>query len=386
MKFTDNGLFQPQEWSGANSVTSWRIFSGDVAACCLGSALHCPTALLGASPPTLPRRIFTLPLISFVRLIMSGAEVVAILSIGASVIAVVDACNKLIDRIKEFRGSAAFVSLRSRLQLFSSNIKSLDKITSTGVAFDEEEQLLRDVLQGCKDTIEELDSLLTSLLPEPNASAWKKTRHAVRAFLKDHRVRAVLEELQEYQNTILFHLSSKAEQNTRKAIFLLEEQKMALQMRQVSTSGDVFSSHSAQDPSSALYRQQMTVGTGCGFNDCHCFCHLQPHADGFTGYSAGISRCRCQGIQYELRTILLRKLFQVSLAASWSNGLSVAFSIKSKNVVRDDNPGFELVGKCIYSDGITFEEARAGLRALRDSGIIDFNDTTENGHGYLEVC
>lgn len=316
---------------------------------------------------------------------MSGAEVVAVLSIGASVIAVVDACNKLIDRIKEFRGSAAFVSLRSRLQLFSSNIKSLDKITSTGVAFDEEEQLLRDVLQGCKDTIEELDSLLTSLLPEPNASAWKKTRHAVRAFLKDHRVRTVLEELQEYQNTILFHLSSKAEQNTRKAIFLLEEQKMALQIRQVSTSGDVFSSRPAQDPSSALYRQHVTVGTGCGFNDCHCFCHLQPHADEFTGYSAGISRCRCQGIQYELRTILLRKLFQVSLAASWSNGLSVAFSIKSKNVVPDDNPGFVLVRKCISSDRITFEEARAGLRTLRDSGIIDFNDTNENGHGYLEV-
>ncbi|KAF4544459.1 Ankyrin repeat protein [Lasiodiplodia theobromae] len=302
-----------------------------------------PQRFLAFFAPASPRRLLIFPLTSFVRLIMSGAEVVAVLSIGASVIAVVDACNKLIDRIKEFRGSAAFVSLRSRLQLFSSNIKSLDKITSTGVIFDEEEQLLRDVLQGCKDTIEELDSLLTSLLPEPNASAWKKTRHAVRALLKDHRVRAVLEELQEYQNTILFHLSSKAEQNTRKAIFLLEEQRTALQMQKVSISGDTFSSRSAQDPS-----------------------------------------CRCQGIQYELRTILLQKLFQVSLAASWSNGLSVAFSIKSKNVVRDDSPGFELIRKCISRDGITFEEARAGLRTLRDSGIIDFNDTTENGHGYLE--
>ncbi|KAF4539676.1 Ankyrin repeat protein [Lasiodiplodia theobromae] len=141
---------------------------------------------------------------------MSGAELIAVLSVGASVIQVVDACNKLVNRIKEYRGNAAFIRLRSQLHLFASNIKALEKTTRTGEDSGEEEALLHEVLRGCKLRIEELDSLVTSLVPCPNSSTFNKTMHAVRAFFKDHRVKAILEDLNDYREVILLHVSGSA--------------------------------------------------------------------------------------------------------------------------------------------------------------------------------
>ncbi|OJD29186.1 ankyrin repeat protein [Diplodia corticola] len=327
---------------------------------------------------------------------MSGAELIAVLSIGASVIQVIDACNKLVDRIKQYRGNAAFVRLRSQLQLFASNIKALDKTaTRAGDGSEEEEALLHEVLESCKLRIEELDSLVASLVPGPNSSTFSKTMNAARAFFKDSRVKAILDDLNDYREVILLHICRETEQNTRKLLFLFEEQRLA---REAQESQQTM--QRTPDPSAAVTpsmaqdflpnvrrnarRQSTDNGRLCAIGECPCRCHrvvrrilsIVPAAQPIT--------CNCSGRRYVESVTILGKCVQLSLGASWANGLSLACFLQLKNIVKRGYPGFTAIDRCL-ADEITFEETLVELKTLRSCGVIDFEDSTEFGAGYLEV-
>lgn len=322
---------------------------------------------------------------------MSGAELVAVLSVGASVIQVVDACNKLVDRIKEYRGNAAFIRLRSQLQLFASNIKALEKTTRTGDDSGEEEALLHEVLGGCKLRIEELDGFVTSLVPSPNSSTLSKTIHAVRVFFKDHRVKAILEDLNDYREVILLHICRETEQNTRRLLFLFEEQHAARQAHEVTRPVKMKDPSLAQDhfPVRLLSHSQRRRGNGisCASGDCTCACHKVSNRGWLVKPAARSARWSCSSERYVVSATVLGKSVKLSLGASWVSGLSLTCSLKFRNIVDNkNNPGFEVLRQCLYSGIITVEKALVELETLRQNGVIDFNDSTKWEDGYLEVC
>lgn len=319
---------------------------------------------------------------------MSGAELVAVLSVGASVIQVVDACNKLIDRIKQYRSNAAFIRLRSQLQLFTSNIKALENTNRKDENLEEEEVLLHEVLAGCKLRIEELDSLVISLVPGPNSSTLSKTVHAVRTFFKDHRVKAILEDLNDYREVILLHICRETEQNTRRLLFLFEEQQMARQAHQSTRPIEPTGPAVDQDhfPMRLRSHRQRRRGDGrsCASGECTCPCHKRSSRAWLVKSTVRPAGCGCSGEQYVLRATVLGKSVQLNLGASWANGFSLVCTIKVKNIVDEGYTGFQVLRQCLNGK-ITVEHALLELETLHRCGVIDFEDSTKFGTGYLEV-
>ncbi|KAF9631120.1 hypothetical protein BFW01_g1982 [Lasiodiplodia theobromae] len=137
---------------------------------------------------------------------MSGAEFVAVLSIGASVIAVVDACNKLRHRVKEFEDDETLRELAARLRLFSNGIEILRQ-EHTGEGLDALTQhALIVLLDCCEKRIKELDVLIVSALPAQNNTGFKRARAAMRNLRDNKRVREILNSLQGSEQLLVFHM------------------------------------------------------------------------------------------------------------------------------------------------------------------------------------
>ncbi|KAF4543384.1 Ankyrin repeat protein [Lasiodiplodia theobromae] len=164
---------------------------------------------------------------------MSGAEFVAVLSIGASVIAVVDACNKLRNRIKEFEDDQTLRELAAQLRLFANGIEILRQ-QHAGEDLDALTQdALIEVLDCCGKRIKELDVLIVSALPTQKNTGFKRTRAAIRNLRDNKRVRDILNSLQRCQQLLVFHMASVSKRRQR---------------------------HQAQDPQSASERHDFVVG------------------------------------------------------------------------------------------------------------------------------
>lgn len=139
---------------------------------------------------------------------MSGVEFIAVLGIASNVIAVVDACAKIQDRIQSYRQNTAFQDLALQLPLLVSAIESLRDPKCRDVLDPSTEKALIRVLDGCLRQLQKLDALLKDLTPSNAASKLQKTWKGIRSFGKDTKVREIIGTLTEYKSTITLHLST----------------------------------------------------------------------------------------------------------------------------------------------------------------------------------
>lgn len=141
---------------------------------------------------------------------MSGAEFIAVIGIGSSVIQIVDSCSKILDRIKEFQQSLAFQDLVVQLPLLINVIERLDTPKHRELLDETAQQALARVLEGCLRQLRKLEKLIQFMTPPELASKFEKTWKGIRSFGfgKDTKLREIVAALGEYKSTIILHLSS----------------------------------------------------------------------------------------------------------------------------------------------------------------------------------
>ncbi|TEY74896.1 hypothetical protein BOTCAL_0068g00230 [Botryotinia calthae] len=139
---------------------------------------------------------------------MSGVEFIAVLGVASNVIAVVDACTKIQNRIQSYRQNTAFRDLSVQLPLLISAIGSLRSPQYRDRLDSSTEKALVRVLEGCLRQLQTLESLIKGLTPSNTASKLQKTWKGIRSFGKDTKVREIVGILAEYKSTIALHLST----------------------------------------------------------------------------------------------------------------------------------------------------------------------------------
>ncbi|ESZ90042.1 hypothetical protein SBOR_9571 [Sclerotinia borealis F-4128] len=139
---------------------------------------------------------------------MSGVEFIAVLGIASNIIAVVDACVKIQDRIQSYRQNTAFRDLCLQLPLLVSAIESLRSPQYRDRLDPSTERALIRVLEGCLRQLQSLEGLIKDLTPSNAASKLQKTWKGIRSFGKDTKVREIVGILAEYKSTIALHLST----------------------------------------------------------------------------------------------------------------------------------------------------------------------------------
>ena len=147
---------------------------------------------------------------------MSGAEFIAVLGITSSVVQIVDACAKILDRIQAFRQSLAFQDLVVQIPLLINVIEGLDTPKYRELLDEPTKQALARVLEGCLRQLRRLEKLIQFMTPLEAASKFEKTWKGIRSFGKDTKLREILGALTEYKSTITLHLSSVHVQNAQK--------------------------------------------------------------------------------------------------------------------------------------------------------------------------
>lgn len=144
---------------------------------------------------------------------MSGAELIAVLGITSSVVSIVDACSKILDRIQAFQQSIAFQDLLVQLPLLKNVIEGLDTPKYRELLDETAKLALARVLEGCLRQLRKLEKLIQSMTPLEAASKFEKTWKGIRSFGKDTKLREIVAALGEYKSTITLHLSSVRVQN-----------------------------------------------------------------------------------------------------------------------------------------------------------------------------
>lgn len=149
---------------------------------------------------------------------MAGAEVIAVIGLGASIIQVVDGCNKILNRVQAFRKNMAFQDIELQLPLLMKDIENLNSPEYRELIDEATERALARVLEGCRRQISALDQLIQYLTPEITASKLQRTWKGFKSFGKDTKLREILGILSEYKATITLYLSSRQMHISRRGV------------------------------------------------------------------------------------------------------------------------------------------------------------------------
>jgi hypothetical protein len=288
---------------------------------------------------------------------MSGAEVLAVLGIGANIIAVVDACNQIISRIQLYRHNLAFQDLILQLPLLVSTIESLRAPEYCELLDSSTEKALIRVLEGCFRQLQILENLIKDLTPTNAASKLQRTWKGIRSFGKDTKLREINGILAEYKSTITLHLSTIHVQSPRKAQASSSEAKSVFDVPQTRLSHfvgreDIFeriqnvTKTSAVNPSIAVLTGVGGQGkTQISLEYCHRFSHF------FKGvFWVDASSEASASRSYE------RILKRISQAAISTN------STENKYLVKDILRGWKepwLIVFDNYDDSVTFDNLKS---------------------------
>ncbi|KAK8216334.1 hypothetical protein IWZ01DRAFT_199787 [Phyllosticta capitalensis] len=322
---------------------------------------------------------------------MSGAEFIAVIGIGASMVQLSEACHNFLVRIRQYRDHSAFLELDTQIRLFSKHVEALqDPRAQTGLDSDLTAEFI-DLLGACRRKIQELETLIESQMPKADSNSFKRVSQAIRSLLKDRRLKGILDDLASYQRIMTLHLARATWNNQRDVLQLLAAIERTTSTRfntapslnqpaydkLVPGQGTVnFLGHSlaARRPS----RQSL-----CALGTCGCPCHINKARLGilgFAGPSPHLFHCCCTQSHISFDVSGLQRLLQFNMAFSWHESLNISFSLKYKRFVAYTSPGLSLLNSYRFTHD-TNEDSRDHVGTKTFS---DFMRLCRSGHADLD--
>jgi hypothetical protein len=327
---------------------------------------------------------------------MSGAEFVAVLGIAASAVQVVETCNRIIGRIREYHQEVVFYDLRIQLELFSKEIDHLQSQNHRQAIDSDIEASLDAALRECRSQLERLDQLIQSLIPSPSSSKMKGFFQGIRSAKKSKKIQDILRVLDIYRGVILFHLTRRTLQNTSSIPRLIAtiEDKIRSDRSTSSPlpSGDSKGLSALEDKNTALIpprrnqpKLNLRRSSNCARSMCKCSCHLSLLDPSETQTSTSFMPtifCGCDSREYHWAMQLFRKTYFFRLSLHWQHEQLIVFSLNNYVTAAFTSPGFLILYKCEVGI-MDLDQAQKELKSLRKKGEISFREVNPAGKGWI---
>ena len=144
---------------------------------------------------------------------MSGVEALAVISVIANIISLTEFSSNVISQIKKYGEKAqdvpeAFRDIQTVLPLISSTLLRTQKQVECGTLDDDACKVLRPVLEGCQNRMEQLTAIFKDVMAEEGASKLKRGWMAIKSVRKDKEVKEIAQALDRYvANLTHYHVS-----------------------------------------------------------------------------------------------------------------------------------------------------------------------------------
>jgi Cdc6-like AAA superfamily ATPase len=141
------------------------------------------------------------------------AEALAVVSVVASIIQLLDFSTKVVSRLNEFYSVAkevpkSFRHVKTELPLLATTLAQLKDALDTTSAVDGATKALVPVIAGCAEEVEKLDAILKNVLPKNNDSLRIKGKKAIVSLHMDHKVQSITETLRNYVAILTFYYAA----------------------------------------------------------------------------------------------------------------------------------------------------------------------------------
>ena len=140
---------------------------------------------------------------------MSGAELVTVIGLAASVTQLVVYTKKVIDRIRQFKQGSAYEDVLSQLDLFLHDVLKLSHFLDLRSNEDDEaSRTFSRVLGGCCRQMSILNDSIASVTPSTTSSSLRRTWIGLKSVGKDAKIRETVAILDRYRATLTLHMVS----------------------------------------------------------------------------------------------------------------------------------------------------------------------------------
>lgn len=141
------------------------------------------------------------------------AEALAVISVVANIIQLVDFSSKVLHRLDEFRSSMgeipkSFRHFSAELQVLKATLQRIREAIKAGSMEDETEKALIPAIEGCKEQIQSLDTLLVKILPIATDSRLRRSTKAVLSFNQEAKIESITKILRGYVGTLTFYCAA----------------------------------------------------------------------------------------------------------------------------------------------------------------------------------
>jgi hypothetical protein len=138
------------------------------------------------------------------------AEALAVVSVVASIVQLVDFGSRVLLRLNEFQSSVGeipktFQHIKAELPVLLDTLEQTKTAIQTGSIRDETKKALLPAIDGCRTQIESLDLVIAKVLPLSGDSWTKKSKKAVSSLRQDAKVRKIRTDLQGYIQTLTYY-------------------------------------------------------------------------------------------------------------------------------------------------------------------------------------
>ena len=138
------------------------------------------------------------------------AEALAVVSVVANIIQLIDFSTKVVHRLEEFHSIAGevpktFRHVKNELPLLGKTLQHIKDAADAGSMADGTRKALLPVITGCNEQIAQLDAILAKSLPEVNDNWKKRGKKAIVSLHYDAKVESITKVLQNYVRILTFY-------------------------------------------------------------------------------------------------------------------------------------------------------------------------------------
>jgi hypothetical protein len=141
------------------------------------------------------------------------AEALAIVSVVASIVQLVDFSTRVVSRLDEFYSVTkevpeSFRHIKTELPLLATTLTQLKRAISTTSVADKSTKALVPVIAGCNEQVMQLDAILEKTLPAASDSLRIKSKKAIVSVHYDSKVQGITKTLRNYVGILTFYYAA----------------------------------------------------------------------------------------------------------------------------------------------------------------------------------
>jgi hypothetical protein len=141
------------------------------------------------------------------------AEAIAVISIVATIVQLVDFSSSVLHRLDDFQSSLgdvprSFRHLKAQLPVLQVTLQQTGKALEAGSVKDEAKEALIPAIKGCAEQIGLLDLILDKVLPTPTDSRLRRGTKAILSLHQDTKIESITKTIGGYIGTLTFYYAA----------------------------------------------------------------------------------------------------------------------------------------------------------------------------------